>query len=331
MSDVVSSVEYRKTGQLACHRSVLDLSSFDLRNPQSSKSDTKSGKSRSKSGPLLTWGTRSKNIARDGIKDNGGTPNGGQEGHQEASHEGYQGQAGQPDAGRAAQRSAQPRSTQLRYNPLAPERIAAILETLARTYPNAECALVHRNAWELLVATILSAQCTDARVNAVTPQLFKRFPTPADFARAPLIEIEEEIRSTGFYHNKAKSLSGAAKRIISEFGGKVPQEMDDLLSLPGVARKTANVVLGVAFHRAEGVVVDTHVLRLSRRLELTKATAPQPVEQDLMKIIPQSRWIAFSHEMIHHGRRVCIARKPRCVDCTLEKLCHSSDKTWGTD
>jgi endonuclease III len=230
-----------------------------------------------------------------------------------------------PAAGGAAQRSAQPR-----YNPLAPARIAAILETLARTYPNAECALVHRNAWELLVATILSAQCTDVRVNAVTPPLFKRFPTPADFARAPLIEIEEEIRSTGFYHNKAKSLSGAAKRIISEFGGKVPQEMDDLLSLPGVARKTANVVLGVAFHRAEGVVVDTHVLRLSRRLELTKATAPRQVEEDLMKIIPQTEWIAFSHELIHHGRRVCIARKPRCVDCTLEKLCHSSDKTWGT-
>lgn len=227
-------------------------------------------------------------------------------------------------AGRGAQRTAQPR-----YNPLAPERIAAILETLARTYPNAECALLHRNAWELLVATILSAQCTDARVNMVTPGLFKRFPTPADFARAPLVEIEEEIRSTGFYHNKAKSLSGAAKRIISEFGGRVPQKMDDLLSLPGVARKTANVVLGVAFHHAEGVVVDTHVLRLSRRLELTKATAPQTVEQDLMKIIPQTRWIAFSHELIHHGRRVCIARKPRCVECTLEKLCHSSDKTWG--
>ena len=225
---------------------------------------------------------------------------------------------------RAAKGKTQPRS-----NPLAPKRIAAILEALARTYPNAECALLHENAWELLVATILSAQCTDARVNMVTPRLFKRFPTPASFARAPLADIEEEIRSTGFYHNKAKSLSGAARRIVSEFGGKVPEAMDDLLSLPGVARKTANVVLGVAFGRAEGVVVDTHVLRLSRRLELTKATAPEPVEQDLMKIIPRERWIAFSHEMIHHGRRVCIARKPRCVECALEKLCRSGDKTWG--
>lgn len=216
------------------------------------------------------------------------------------------------------------------YNPLAPERVKAILDTLARTYPGAECALIHRSPWELLVATILSAQCTDARVNMVTPRLFERFPTPADFARAKLPEIEEKIRSTGFYHNKAKSLSGAARRLMEEFGGEVPRTMDELLLLPGVARKTASVVLGVAFQRAEGIVVDTHVLRLSRRLELTANTDAKRVEQDLIKVIPRPRWIDFSHEMIHHGRRICIARKPRCVDCTLEKLCHSSDKTWGS-
>jgi endonuclease-3 len=215
-------------------------------------------------------------------------------------------------------------------DPLAPERITAILDRLAEAYPNVQCALHHRNAWELMVATILSAQCTDARVNMVTPGLFKKFPTPTDFAHAPLVEIEEQIRSTGFYHNKAKSLSGAARRLIAEYSGKVPETMEELLTLPGVARKTANVVLGVAFQKAVGVVVDTHVLRLSRRLELTGATEPIQVEKDLMKIIPQGRWIAFSHEMIHHGRQVCIARKPRCIDCTLEPLCHSSDKTWSS-
>src|SRR5882757_4002494 len=217
-----------------------------------------------------------------------------------------------------------------RRAPLAPERIAAILDRLAEAYPNVECALHHRNAWELMVATILSAQCTDARVNMVTPGLFKKFPTPTDFAHAPLVEIEEQIRSTGFYHNKAKSLNGAARRLITEYSGQVPETIEELLTLPGVARKTANVVLGVAFRKAVGVVVDTHVLRLSRRLELTKATEPIQVEQDLMKIIPQDHWIAFSHEMIHHGRQVCIARKPRCIDCTLEPLCYSSDKTWSS-
>jgi endonuclease-3 len=205
-----------------------------------------------------------------------------------------------------------------------------LLERLARAYPGAECALHHRNAWELLVATILSAQCTDARVNLVTPALFKKFPTPLDFAHAPLVEIEELIRSTGFFHNKAKSLNGAARRLTDEYSGNVPRTIEELLTLPGVARKTANVVLGVAFGEAVGVVVDTHVLRLSRRLELTRETQPVVVEKDLMKIIPQDRWIAFSHEMIHHGRQVCIARKPHCIDCTLESLCFSSDKTWTT-
>jgi endonuclease-3 len=217
-----------------------------------------------------------------------------------------------------------------RRNPLAAERIAAILDLLAKAYPQAECALHHSTPWELLVATILSAQCTDARVNMVTPGLFKRYPTPTDFAHAPLVEIEAQIRSTGFYHNKAKSLSGAARKLTSEFDSKVPQTMEELLTLPGVARKTANVVLGVAFGKAVGVVVDTHVLRLSRRLELTKATEPIQVEKDLMKIIPQDHWIAFSHEMIHHGRQICIARKPRCADCTLEPVCNSGDKTWSS-
>jgi endonuclease-3 len=230
----------------------------------------------------------------------------------------------------AAGKKAAKKPVKPRRNPLAPERIAALLERLAQAYPNAECALHHRNPWELLVATILSAQCTDARVNMVTPGLFKKFPTPTDFAHAPLVEIEEEIRSTGFYHNKAKSLNGAARKLVGEYAGKVPQTMDELLSLPGVARKTANVVLGVAFGKAVGVVVDTHVLRLSRRLELTQETQPVLVEKDLMKIIPQDHWIAFSHELIHHGRQVCIARKPRCPDCTLETLCNSSDKTWST-
>jgi len=213
---------------------------------------------------------------------------------------------------------------------LAPERIAEILQRLEAAYPNTECALRHGNAWELLVATILSAQCTDARVNMVTPELFRKFPNPKAMAEASLPAIEEEIRSTGFYHNKAKSISGAAKKIVGEFGGKVPKTMAELLTVPGAARKTANVVLGVAYKIAEGVVVDTHVLRISKRLGLTQATDPKKVEQELMRIIPKDHWIQFSHELIHHGRQVCIARKPRCVDCTLETLCHSADKTWSS-
>jgi endonuclease III len=225
-----------------------------------------------------------------------------------------------------SKKSAKPSPT----DDLAPERIAEILRRLKTAYPNAECALHHRNAWELLVATILSAQCTDARVNMVTPELFRKFPTPKAMSEASLPAIEEEIRSTGFYHNKAKSISGAAKRLVEEFGGKVPKTMAELLTVPGAARKTANVVLGVAFGVAEGVVVDTHVLRISNRLGLTQATEPKKVEQDLMRIIPQDHWIQFSHELIHHGRQVCISRKPRCVDCTLETLCHSADKTWSS-
>ena len=213
---------------------------------------------------------------------------------------------------------------------LAPARVAEILKRLAAAYPNAECALHHRNAWELLVATILSAQCTDVRVNIVTPELFRQFPTPKAMSEASLPAIEELIRSTGFYRNKAKSILGAAKKITEEFKGKVPRTLAELTTVPGAARKTANVVLGVAYGLAEGVVVDTHVLRISYRLHLTQATEPKPVEQDLMKIIPKDHWIAFSHEVIHHGRQICIARKPKCADCTLETICTSSDKTWSS-
>jgi len=215
-------------------------------------------------------------------------------------------------------------------SPLDPARIAAILDALRKTYPGVVCALHHRSAWELAVATILSAQCTDVRVNLVTPALFKAFPTPKAMAAASLPELEELIRTTGFFRNKAKSIQGAARVVVEEFGGKVPQTMEEILRLPGVARKTGNVVLGSWFKIAAGVVVDTHVMRISRRLELTRETAPEKVERDLMRIIPQDQWIDFSHELIHHGRQICVARKPRCVDCTLETLCNSSDKTWSS-
>jgi endonuclease-3 len=211
---------------------------------------------------------------------------------------------------------------------LAPARIAAILKALDEAYPDVECALHHTSPWELLVATILSAQCTDVRVNMVTPALFKRFPTPAAMSKATLPELEALIRTTGFFRNKAKSIKGAAQKIISDFGGKVPQTLAELITIPGAARKTANVVLGVSFSKAEGVVVDTHVFRIAHRLSLTKADTAPNVEQDLMRIIPQDRWIDFSHQLIHHGRQVCIARKPKCERCNLEQFCHSKDKTW---
>lgn len=214
--------------------------------------------------------------------------------------------------------------------PLAPERVAAILAELYKLYPDVICALNHTSAWELTVATILSAQCTDVRVNLVTPALFKAFPTPEAMAAASLPEIEEFIRTTGFFHNKAKSIQGAGKIVVEKFDNNVPQTMEELLQLPGVARKTANVVLGSYYHIAVGVVVDTHVLRLSRRLELTKNTTPEKIERDLMKIIPQDHWVQFSHELIHHGRQVCVARTPRCALCSLETLCNSADKTWSS-
>jgi endonuclease-3 len=213
---------------------------------------------------------------------------------------------------------------------LASDRIVEILKGLDEAYPNAACALTHRSPWELLVATILSAQCTDARVNLVTPELFRRFPTPAAMAKATLPQIERLIRSTGFFRNKAKSIRGAARKVVEDFGGQVPQTLAELVTLPGAARKTANVVLGVSFGKAEGVVVDTHVLRISRRLGLAKGETPQQVEQELMRILPENRWIAFSHQIIHHGRAVCAARKPQCDRCNLEQICTSEDKTWSS-
>jgi endonuclease-3 len=213
---------------------------------------------------------------------------------------------------------------------LAPERIAAILKALDEAYPDAVCALTHRSPWELLVATILSAQCTDVRVNMVTPELFKRFPTPAAMAKAEIPELIEIIRTTGFFNNKAKSIKGAAQAIAGRFGGKVPETLAELITVPGAARKTANVVLGVSYGKAEGVVVDTHVFRISHRLDLTKSDTAEKVEQDLMRILPKDHWIRFSHQVIHHGRQVCIARNPKCDKCNLEQLCHSKDKTWSS-
>jgi endonuclease-3 len=206
-------------------------------------------------------------------------------------------------------------------------RIDEILKTLGEMYPDAICALTHRNPWELLVATILSAQCTDKRVNEVTPGLFAKYPTPKDFAAVKPEVLAQDVRSTGFFNNKAKSIVGAAKKIVYEFGGKVPRTLEELITVPGAARKTANVVLGTAYNIAVGVVVDTHVQRVSRRLDLTKQTDPVKIEQDLIRIIPQDRWILFSHEIIHHGRTLCIARKPRCAECKLDPICYAADKT----
>ena len=208
-----------------------------------------------------------------------------------------------------------------------PRRVHAILTKLDEAYPNATCALEHKNVFQLLIATILSAQTTDVRVNEVTRTLFQKYPNPEAFAYANPREMEQDIRSTGFYRNKTKSIIGASKKTVEEFGGKVPKTMEELLTLPGVARKTANVVLGTAYGVASGIVVDTHVQRLSGRLDLTKNTDPKKIEQDLMKVIPQDKWILFSHQLIWHGRRVCQARKPRCIECNLEKLCYSKDKT----
>ena len=235
-----------------------------------------------------------------------------------------------PALGSGEEAQPKPPATAKAYNPLAPERITAILQRLDERYPNVKCALHHNSAWELLVATILSAQCTDVRVNMVTPILFKKYPTPAHFAALQPEELEPDIRSTGFFRNKSKSIVGAARKIISDFGGEVPHTMDELLTIPGAARKTANVVLGSWFGIADGVVVDTHVQRISRRLELTKEEAPVKIEQDLMKVIPRNKWIDFSHQIIHHGRAICIARKPKCAECPLEDLCHAADKTWST-
>ncbi|HSZ21179.1 MAG TPA: endonuclease III [Candidatus Acidoferrum sp.] len=208
-----------------------------------------------------------------------------------------------------------------------PQRVAAILQKLDEAYPHVTCALEHETAFQLLISTILSAQCTDERVNQVTKTLFVKYRTPKDFAYANPAELEQEIRPTGFFRNKTKSIMGASKKIEEEFGGEVPRTMEELLTLAGVARKTANVVLGTAYGIAVGVVVDTHVMRLSTRLDLSRNTDPKKIEQDLMQAIPQDKWILFSHQLIWHGRRVCRARKPRCAECNLETLCYAKDKT----
>ncbi len=206
------------------------------------------------------------------------------------------------------------------------ERINRILAALDKLYPNATCALHHRSAWELLVATILSAQCTDERVNKVTPGLFKKYPTVAAMAAASQDELAHDIRSTGFFNNKARSLIGAGRKLMADHKGDVPRSLDELLQVPGAARKTANVVLGTAFGIASGVVVDTHVQRITQRLDLTKNIDPVRIEQDLMKIVPQNHWILFSHQVIHFGRGICVARKPKCGECPLDPLCYAKDK-----
>jgi endonuclease-3 len=206
-------------------------------------------------------------------------------------------------------------------------RVEKILAALDRMYPGATCALHHTNPWELLVATILSAQCTDKRVNEVTPGLFRKYPTVQDFAAASQEELAQQIRSTGFFNNKAKNIIGAARKILADFGGEVPRDMHQLLTVPGAARKTANVVLGTAFGIPSGVVVDTHVQRIARRLDLTQETDPVKIERDLMKILPREKWISFSHQIIHHGRGPCTARNPKCSECGLADLCDAPDKT----
>jgi endonuclease-3 len=205
-----------------------------------------------------------------------------------------------------------------------PARVRSIVESLEELYPDVDCELDRETPFQLLCATILSAQCTDERVNMVTPELFRRYPTPEAMAKAPLPKLEGIIRSTGFFRQKAKSLKGSAAALLSRFSGEIPRTIADITTLPGVARKTASVVLGTAYGIAEGVVVDTHVQRLSMRLGLTRAKEPKGIEQDLMKVIPQDRWIRFSHQIIWHGRRVCFARKPDCASCTLAPFCPSA-------
>jgi endonuclease-3 len=226
-----------------------------------------------------------------------------------------------------AKAAPQSRAGKLSNGYLSPVRLEKIFTALDQLFPRAECALRHENPFQLLVATILSAQCTDERVNMVSPGLFKKYPTPQDFASLRQEVLEREIASTGFFRNKSKNIIGAAKKIVTDFGGKVPKTMDELLALPGVARKTANVVLGTAFGIPSGVVVDTHVFRIAHRLKLSSQKTPEKVEQDLMKIVPQNRWISFSHQVIWLGRKICQARKPLCAECPLETVCDSPDKT----
>ncbi len=204
------------------------------------------------------------------------------------------------------------------------QRTKKIISLLRKAYPNAKCSLNFSSPLELLIATILSAQCTDERVNIVTADLFRKYRKAEDYLKVPVTELEQDIRSTGFYRNKAKSIQGACKLIVEAYAGRVPQSFDDLLRLPGVARKTANVVMGNAFGIASGVVVDTHVSRITQLLKLTKNTTPEKIEQDLIERVPKKDWIDFSHLLIYHGRAVCIARRPQCDKCVLEKLCPSS-------
>jgi endonuclease-3 len=208
-----------------------------------------------------------------------------------------------------------------------PDRLQMIFSALDQLFPQAQCALRHENAFQLLVATILSAQCTDERVNKVTPGLFQKYPTPQDFAALPQSVLEEEIRSTGFFRNKAKNIIGTAKKLVTDFGGQVPRTMEEMLTLPGVARKTANVVLGTAYGIPTGVVVDTHVFRIAHRLKLSSQNSPEKVEQDLIKLVPRERWISFGHQVIWFGRKVCQARRPLCPECPLGSICDSPEKT----
>lgn len=205
-------------------------------------------------------------------------------------------------------------------------RLERILAELDKLYPDATCALHHDNAWQLLVATILSAQCTDERVNKVTPGLFAKYPEIADFAAVSQEELANDIRSTGFFNNKAKSVIGAARKVMNDFQGEVPRTMEEMLTIPGAARKTANVVLGTAYGIAAGVVVDTHVQRVSYRLDLTRNQDPVKIERDLMKTIPRERWILFAHQVILFGRNICVARKPKCGECPVNSVCYSKDK-----
>jgi endonuclease-3 len=213
----------------------------------------------------------------------------------------------------------------------ATERIGPILEVLDEAYPVAECALHHHDALQLLVATILSAQCTDERVNQVTRDLFRKYRTAQDYAGADPAKLEQEIRPTGFFRNKTKSLIGMGKALVERHGGTVPRTMEEMLRVPGAARKTANVVLGTAYGIASGVVVDTHVSRISQRLGLTRHEDPVRIEGDLMKLLPKDRWIRFSHQVIHHGRQICTARSPRCPVCPLNELCPSADLSSGRE
>ncbi len=225
-----------------------------------------------------------------------------------------------------ARKAARPKTSRAVEKPAAPPaekkaQAARVVRRLKADYPAATCALENETPFELLVATILSAQCTDERVNMVTPELFRRWPTAAEMARAPAKQLETVIQSTGFFRNKAKNIKAASLAIVEQHDGEVPREMVQLVALPGVGRKTANVVLGTAFGLATGIVVDTHVTRLSRRLGLTDHTDPVKIEQDLMQIVPKGEWVDFAHRMIHHGRQICTARKPKCPECSMNKFC----------